>query len=255
MVLQRQSWWLGERLIPLALFSREADDDTLSALAKAMVVEKERPDRSAVEPGKPDFPLMRKEMDLEDYVGPQSWILFDRLNESTLWLSKEPKTWEEDESFLAIRKIVDAMHGVNDSAERGCRTAELYKVTIILTKQYHGIQLVSHVNYISRLINCNIYLNLASFFQSLELRTTRSSCPPGNVPSHWSPAVKERRPQEVDHDRQSKSALSTIVHAFVNPHAFYFLHISFCLVCYNLNVSSFFSFVLFSMFCCFIVNL
>ena len=67
-------------------------------------------------------------MDLEDFVGPQSWVFFDRMKESTTWLSKKPTEWDQDESFLALKKIVNAMHGVNDSAERGCRTAELYKV-------------------------------------------------------------------------------------------------------------------------------
>ena len=30
-VLERQCWWLGERMIPLALLSRDVDEDSLSA--------------------------------------------------------------------------------------------------------------------------------------------------------------------------------------------------------------------------------
>jgi hypothetical protein len=104
----------------------------LAALARAMIAEKEKPGRLEVEPGKPDFPTLRKERELEDFVGQQSWVFFDRIQESTAWLSKKPAEWEQEPSFLALRKIVDAMHGVNDSAERGCRVAELYKVSFKL---------------------------------------------------------------------------------------------------------------------------
>ena len=127
-MLERQSWWLGERLIPLALFSREADDDTLAALAAAITVEMGREDRAAVEPGKPDFPTLKKTTKLHHLVGPQSLVFFDRIGKSTEWLLQNPSDWEKDEAFLAFKKIVNAMHGVNDSAERGCRTAELFKV-------------------------------------------------------------------------------------------------------------------------------
>ena len=115
-------------MIPLVLFSREADDDTLASVAVAMVQVKEQFGEVAVEPGKPDFPHLSKKSKLAGFVGQGSWIFFDRIKESTSWLLKSPSEWDQDSSFLALRKIVDAMHGVNDSAERGCRTAELYKV-------------------------------------------------------------------------------------------------------------------------------
>ena len=118
-VLERQSWWLGERLIPLALFSREADDDTLAALAAAITVEMGREDPAAVEPGKPDFLTLKKTTKLHHLVGPQSLVFFDRIGKSTEWLLQKPSDWEKDEAFLAFKKIVNAMHGVNDSAERG----------------------------------------------------------------------------------------------------------------------------------------
>ena len=129
-VMERQCWWENERNVPLALFSTSVDEDSLSALAARMKVVEVVP-RQHIEPGKPDFPRLRKNQALKDFVGPQSWVLFDQIGDKGEWLVKHPSEWSSDPSFLASKKIVDALPGVNDTAERGCRIAELYKVKMI----------------------------------------------------------------------------------------------------------------------------
>ena len=104
-------------MVPLALFSRSADDDALSALAAAMVVARE--DAGQVEPGKPEFPVLKKGQQLKDVVGPASWVFFDRIGDDGGWLRKPPTEWSTDPAFLSSRKIVLALDGVNDIAERG----------------------------------------------------------------------------------------------------------------------------------------
>ena len=47
---------------------------------------------------------------------------------STDWLRKQPIQWPMDDAFIAMKSIVDGLHGVNDAAERGCRTAVMFKV-------------------------------------------------------------------------------------------------------------------------------
>ena len=110
-------------------------DDEKAAIAAALLHAKPS---SPIEPGKPEFPSLRPNMDLEDLVGPQSWVFFNHLREvdekrstqkwSSEWLQKPVCEWADDNAFLAIKAIVHAFHGVNDTAERGCRTAELFKV-------------------------------------------------------------------------------------------------------------------------------
>ena len=113
-------------MIPLALFSRAADEDSLSGLAAAMLVARE--EEAQLEPGKPVFPELRKGMALKDFVGPSSWVFFDRIGDDGAWLKKNPWEWPSDPAFIATSKIVHALHGVNDIAERGVRLAEFYKV-------------------------------------------------------------------------------------------------------------------------------
>ena len=118
-------------MIPLALFSRSADEDSLSALAAALESSRvSAEERQPAEPGKPDFPVLKKTKVLKDFVGPLSWVLFDHLGDEAKWLIKPPSEWDSDPAFNSSKKIVDALHGVNDAAERGCRRAELYKVII-----------------------------------------------------------------------------------------------------------------------------
>ena len=134
-VMERQSWWLGECLIFLTLLSSLVSDDEKSAVAAALL--KEKP-ATPIEPGKTDFPLLRPNLAaFKDLVGPQSWVFFHHLEEidrekqtekwSTSWLTKPPTDWPKDDALQA-KVIVDSLHGVNDCAERGCRTAELFKV-------------------------------------------------------------------------------------------------------------------------------
>ena len=70
-VLARQCWWLGERLIPIALFSRAVDEDSLSALAAALESTRVDPaEKQPEEPGKPEFLTLKKLKELKDFVGP-----------------------------------------------------------------------------------------------------------------------------------------------------------------------------------------
>ena len=130
-VIARQSWWLSQRSIPLALFSRSADDDALSELAAAMVMAKPNGDAPAVEPGKPAFPSLKKGLALKDFVGAESWVFFDRLGDKGEWLIKEPSEWAADPAYIASENIARALHGVSDIAERGVRMADFYKVNSI----------------------------------------------------------------------------------------------------------------------------
>ena len=65
---------------------------------------------------------------LKDFVGPQSWTLFDLVEDEAKWLRLPPNEWASEPAFLATREIVFGFHGVNDIAERGCRTADYFKV-------------------------------------------------------------------------------------------------------------------------------
>ena len=117
-VLERQSWWLGERMIPLALFSRDVDKDSLSALAAGLKASRVDPAmKQPQEPRKPEFPILKKTKMPKDFVGPQSWTLFDLVEDDVKWLRLLPNEWASDPAFLASKEIVSSFHGVNDIAD------------------------------------------------------------------------------------------------------------------------------------------
>ena len=123
-VMLRQSWSLMERHVPACLFSDLVDEDKKSAVAAAIVATPVE----EIEAAKPDRPMLMEGMKLRNFVGKESWVFFTVLEIQTDWLRNTPDTWPSNPNFQAAKAIVDALHGVNDSAERGCRRAELYKV-------------------------------------------------------------------------------------------------------------------------------
>ena len=122
--MERQCWSLQQRHIVFFLFSSFLSDDEKAAVAAALCGQP----NEEIEPGKPEDPLLTPGKSLKDFVGPQSWHLFNIFGKLTSWLHDDPKLWASDPDFQAIQTLVDALLGVNDVAERGCRRAELYKV-------------------------------------------------------------------------------------------------------------------------------
>jgi hypothetical protein len=121
-VMLRQGWSLMERHVPACLFSDHVDEK--SAVAAAIVATP----LEEIEAAKPDRPVLMKGMKLRNFIGKESWVFFTVLEIQTDWLHDAPDSWPSNPSFQAAKAIVDALHSVNDSAERGCRRAELYKV-------------------------------------------------------------------------------------------------------------------------------
>ena len=144
-VLARQCWWLGERMIPLALFAQDVDEDSRSALAAALESTRVDPaQRQPEEPGKPEFPTLKKSKELKDFVGPQSWTLFNLVDDEAKWLRIPPSEWASDPAFNSTRMIVSGLHGVNDIAEGGCRTADYYKVRLSIHLPSLSLSLCIH---------------------------------------------------------------------------------------------------------------
>ena len=72
--LDRHTWYLTERNLILSLFSRIVPDEIKKSIADALLL----PENEAGEIplGKPDLPQISPESELEDFVGPETWFLF-----------------------------------------------------------------------------------------------------------------------------------------------------------------------------------
>ena len=71
--------------------------------------------------GKPKFPEIKPGTKLVDLVGSKSYMLFSILGVDYMWLTKDPKDWQEDEEYQKAEKFVRTVKTVNDCAERNVK--------------------------------------------------------------------------------------------------------------------------------------
>ena len=62
--------------------------------------------------------LNAKSTTLAALVGPDSWTLLNLLNADCSFLTKNPKCWEQDSSYIACKKTAQEINVVNDASER-----------------------------------------------------------------------------------------------------------------------------------------
>ena len=115
---------LQDRQVSLAFFSDLVDDDQKAAMAARLLSF----DKPILEPVLPEDPDLNGTQ-LCDFIGPQSWFLFQLVDYGTDWLGKNPTEWNDDPQYAAIKAVVRSWPGVNDFSERACRLAEDFKVS------------------------------------------------------------------------------------------------------------------------------
>ena len=112
--LKHHLWYLSERLIPLSLFSSRVEDQQKSELAKEILDYKgEAPSKTQ------DMPICQKfsSMKLKQFVGSDSWTLFNLIGVDPDFLHVPVSEWPTNENY---KKVFDFVKNcsVNDSAER-----------------------------------------------------------------------------------------------------------------------------------------
>ena len=65
-------------------------------------------------------------------MGSKSYMLFSILGVDYMWLSKDPRDWQEDTEYKKAEQFVRTVKTVNDCAERGVKMISEYAA--ILTK-------------------------------------------------------------------------------------------------------------------------
>ena len=72
--------------------------------------------------GKPILDIeLKKETELVDLLGNNSFLLWDILNLNWQWLKQSPEEWDQSASYLEMREYVCTVKGTNDCAERGVK--------------------------------------------------------------------------------------------------------------------------------------
>ena len=133
-VLCRHTWYLQEETIPLALFSKKLSTDEKSRLAaRLLTFEENKPvnwreeqelesNQEKYQLGKPILDIeLKKETELVDLLGNNSFLLWDILNLNWQWLKQSPEEWDQSASYLEMKEYVCTVKVTNDCAERGVK--------------------------------------------------------------------------------------------------------------------------------------
>ena len=117
-VFNRHTWYLTEELVAFAFCSKRISDESKRDLADKMLLF-ERP--GEYRPGKPSLPKVTEESELVDFIGSNSWLVFDILGLQGDWLVKPVTEWEESPDYLTLKTYIENLKVVNDTAERGIK--------------------------------------------------------------------------------------------------------------------------------------
>ena len=122
-------WYLTPQSIPLALTDENLSADQRSWIATGL---SSIPRMEVLPMGKPTFPNLStwsdklwaedKLPELSTMLGPESWLLFNKLgmgDEDLDWLQLDPLVWELKPGYVRFRDFVKRLTIVNDPAERG----------------------------------------------------------------------------------------------------------------------------------------
>ena len=79
-------------------------------------------------PSKPTFPtdLMSNDPTLDIFIGPKSWLIFDKLNANGEWLEDDVEDWQDNEEYVRMKHLLMDLKVVNDLAERCVKDVEEY---------------------------------------------------------------------------------------------------------------------------------
>ena len=132
-------WYITPQSIPLALLDDSLSADERSLLAVGLA---NTPKPDVFPRGKPLFPDLTsipdefwksgRLPDLSTFLGPESWLIFDRLGlkEADLdWLQLDPSIWESKPSYKKFKNFIHNLTIVNDPAERGVGLIKEYIAT------------------------------------------------------------------------------------------------------------------------------
>ena len=78
--------------------------------------------------GRPTFPAVRPDMALADFVGTESWLIFDLIGADVSWV-RRPPPWDGLQGYEDVKAVLLSLCGVNDPAERICALAKRYAVS------------------------------------------------------------------------------------------------------------------------------
>ena len=139
--IARHPWYLCQETVVFCLVDDKVSLDEKRQVALALLdVEKDVKESTFV-PGKPSFPkvtgdeywddMSTERPSLTEFVGPRSWLAFERLGLRTQegamdWIKIPSTEWIHMTGFRKFKDFVSNLTVVNDPAERGVKLVQEY---------------------------------------------------------------------------------------------------------------------------------
>ena len=119
-------WYLTEQLVILGLFDEHLSNEERKSMA-VKLCSQAKPRNFP--PAKPKFPknLLTNDPQLDSFIGPKSWLLFEKLGANGAWLNTDPEEWVNDEEHQRMSNFIRDLKVVNDLAERCVKDIQDYK--------------------------------------------------------------------------------------------------------------------------------
>ena len=121
MKLSAHQWYLTEEIVAFSFFSQHSylTNEVKESMALRLL------SMSPPDEFRRGVPVFKRVIDedskLIDFIGPETWFIFDALNLDKNWLYDSPGSWSCNESFKKGRKFAANIKVVNDAAERGVK--------------------------------------------------------------------------------------------------------------------------------------
>ena len=107
--------------MPFSLCNDGVKPETKEAIVAAMITAGRPQDIGYQKPEMKTVILDQPQVHLEDFVGEQSWLLFQLLAVNTDWMQTASIHWTQSDQYLRFVNIVKSLKVVNDCAERSIK--------------------------------------------------------------------------------------------------------------------------------------
>ena len=143
--MKQHLWYLSERLVPLAFFSKRVDDKNKSEMSKEILRYEGVQPIGTRDMHIPQDGVKFTSMKMKQFIGSDSWTFFDLIGIVPSFLKLPVSKWHDDDSYQQIKEYVLCLNVVNDCAERalGVMTEfHMDKITTSEDQRQHLIQVV-----------------------------------------------------------------------------------------------------------------
>ncbi|XP_065654686.1 uncharacterized protein LOC136081307 [Hydra vulgaris] len=127
--LKKHNWYLNERFVVMCLADKCLPVDQLQKIALKLAQTAKPTSYKMGKLNSEIFTDNEKKItkNIEDFIGPESWFLFDLLKmtlHETEWLKTSSSNWEKFSGYIRFKNYVTGLLVVNDCAERAIKLGQ-----------------------------------------------------------------------------------------------------------------------------------